>query len=98
MDSSQVLVNQNRGPGEVALIVVLTVISTVIVMLRVYSKLFVLRGLGWDDGMMVVAAVRTASTMRYLNLLISRLRYFQSYTRPRIFSISSMAMVDIVVS
>ncbi|MCJ1429257.1 hypothetical protein MMC29_007170, partial [Sticta canariensis] len=57
MDSSHFLEDQNRGPGEVALIVVLIVISTVIVMLRVYSKLFVLRGLGWDDGMMVVAAI-----------------------------------------
>lgn len=55
MDSST---DQNRGPGEVALIVVLTVISTMIVVLRVYSKLFVLRGMGWDDGMMVVAVVR----------------------------------------
>lgn len=98
MNSSHFLVDQNRGLGEVALIVVFTVISTVIVMLRVCSKLFVLRGLGWDDGMMVVAAVRIASTMRYLNLLILRLRYSQSYTRPRIWSISSMAMVDIVVS
>lgn len=57
MDS---LLDQNRGPGEVALIVVLTVVSTIIVTLRVCSKLFVLRGMGWDDGMMVVAVVRIA--------------------------------------
>lgn len=95
MDS---LPDQNRGPGEVALIVVLTVISTIIVMLRVCSKLFVLRGMGWDDAMMVVAVVRITSTMRFLNVLIWRPRYFQSFTRPRISSISSMVMVDIIVS
>lgn len=57
MASSESLTDRNRGPGEVALIVVLTVISTLIVMLRVYSKLFVLRGIGWDDATMAVAVV-----------------------------------------
>ncbi|MCJ1269879.1 hypothetical protein MMC22_009772 [Lobaria immixta] len=57
MHSPRSLVDENRGPGEVALIVVLTVISAIIVILRVYSKLFVIRGIGWDDGMMVVAVI-----------------------------------------
>lgn len=95
MDSSA---DQNRGPGEVALIVVLTVISTIIVMLRVCSKLFVLRGMGWDDAMMVVAVVRITPMMRFGNVLILSPRFFQSFTRLRISSISSMAMVVIVVS
>ena len=64
MDSLQPLPDENRGPSESALIVVLTAVSTVIVILRLYSRLFVLRTMGWDDGMMVVAVVRTASTMR----------------------------------
>lgn len=57
MDSPQSVTDENRGPGEVALIVVLTVISTIVVMLRVYSKLFVIRTMGWDDRMMVVAVI-----------------------------------------
>lgn len=62
--------DQNRGPSVVALLIVLTVISTIIVMLRIYSRLFVRRGLGWDDGMMLVAVVRTVSSMHFLKLLI----------------------------
>lgn len=65
MHSPRSLVDENRGPGEVALIVVLTVISTIIVILRVYSKLFVIRGMGWDDGMIVVAVVRTVSSILF---------------------------------
>lgn len=61
MDSPPSLMDENRGPGVLALIVVMTVISTIIVMLRVYSKIFVIRSMGWDDGMMIVAVVRTAS-------------------------------------
>ncbi|MCJ1262134.1 hypothetical protein MMC22_002004 [Lobaria immixta] len=57
MDSLQSLMDQNRGPSVVALLIVLTVISTIIVMLRIYSRLFVRRGLGWDDGMMLVAVI-----------------------------------------
>ena len=95
MDS---LPDENRGPGVVALIVVMTVISTIIVMLRVYSKIFLIRGMGWDDAMMVVGVVRTTATMHLLNLLIWMHRFFHSYTRPLTFSISSMALVDIIVS
>lgn len=97
MDSSQSLTDENRGPGEVRLIAAFTAISTVIVMLRVYSKIFVRRGMGWDDGTMVVAVVRIAPTMRSRNVLILMPRYFQSYTRPRISPISNMALVDIIV-
>lgn len=67
MDS---LPDENRGPGVVALIVVMTVISTIVVMLRVYSKIFLIRGMGWDDAMMVVGVVRTTATMHFLNVLI----------------------------
>lgn len=98
MDSPQFVTDENRGSGEVALIVVLTVISTIVVMLRVYSKLFIIRAMGWDDGMMVVAVVRTTSTLRFLNVLILGPRYLQSHTRPPISSVSSMAPVDIIVS
>ena len=70
MDSSQPLMDQNRGPSVVALLVVLMVISAITVMLRIYSRLFVRRGLGWDDGMMVVAVVRTFSSMHFQKLLI----------------------------
>lgn len=70
MDSSEALVDHNRGPGEVALIAVLTAISTIIVTLRLYSKLFVLRGMSWDDGMMIAAMVRTNYTMLFLCDLI----------------------------
>lgn len=98
MDSSQSLTNQDRGEGALALILVSTVVSTSVVLLRVYSKCFVIRGMGWDDGVMVVAMVRTASMMRFLNLLILRRRYFQTYTRLLISSTSGMAMVDIAVS
>lgn len=98
MDSPQSVTDENRGPGEVALIVVLTVISTIVVMLRVYSKLFVIRTMGWDDRMMVVAVVRPISTIRFLNVLILGPRYVQSHTRPPISAVSSMALVDIIVS
>lgn len=98
MDSSQSLTNQDRGEGALALILVSTVVSTSVVLLRVYSKCFVIRGMGWDDGVMVVAMVRTSPMMRFLNLLILRRRYFQTYTRLLISSTSGMAMVDIAVS
>ena len=74
MVSSQPLIDENRGPHEVVLIVVLTIISTIFVMLRVYSKIFVVRSMGWDDGMMIVAVVRAASAMDYLNMLTLRPR------------------------
>ena len=98
MDSSQSLTDQDRGEGALALILVLTVVSTSVVLLREYSKCFVIRGMGWDDGVMVVAMVRTASMMRFQNLLILRCRYFQSYAMLLISSTSGMAMVGIVVS
>ncbi|MCJ1270375.1 hypothetical protein MMC22_010272, partial [Lobaria immixta] len=49
--------DQDRGPDVVALVVVLTALSTTIVTLRLSSKFFILRNLGWDDGMMVVAVI-----------------------------------------
>lgn len=55
--------DQDRGPDVVALVVVLTALSTTIVILRLSSKLFILRNLGWDDGMMVVAVVRTRNRL-----------------------------------
>ena len=97
MDYPQSLTDKNRGPGDVALAVVLTVISTIVIMLRVYSKLFVIRTMGWDDGMMVVAVVRTTSTILFLNILTLGTRYFPLRPRPPISALSSMAGVDIII-
>lgn len=62
MDASQLTMNENRGPHLEVLIVVLTVISAIVVMLRLYTRLFVQRGTGWDDAMMVVGMVRSVAT------------------------------------
>lgn len=55
--------DEDRGPDVVALVVVLTALSTIIVVLRLSSKLFILRNMGWDDGMMVVAVVRSENRL-----------------------------------
>lgn len=45
----------------IAAIAVLTVLSVSIVWLRMYSRIFVSRNLGWDDWTMFVASVRMRS-------------------------------------
>ena len=60
--------DQNRGPDLVVLIVVLTVISTIVVSLRLYTRLVVQRGIGWDDGAMGAGMVKITSIMRSPNV------------------------------
>ena len=63
---------EQRTGGAVPLIVVLLTLSTIFLIVRLYTKLWIVRALGWDDGAILAAwlcnIVSTASYLRALRL------------------------------
>ncbi len=48
--------------GGPALFIVTLIMTTVVVVLRLYSRRFLTRSLGWDDGFLVAGFVRASTT------------------------------------
>lgn len=44
-------------PGTLAIVITFTALATVAVALRLFTRLFMARTAGWDDGLMVLALV-----------------------------------------
>ena len=48
---------QNKGPMFLSLVLVFTIIALLVVLLRVYVRIWITRAFGWDDGMVVASMV-----------------------------------------
>ena len=53
--------DENRGPHLSALVLTECAVAFVVLSLRMYSR-FMIRGLGWDDYLMLLTLVRASST------------------------------------
>ncbi|KAK7942993.1 uncharacterized protein PG986_012106 [Apiospora aurea] len=63
--------DNNRGPAINAIAWVGTIISTVFVALRLYSRIFVTRSFGWDDTVIVVAVILNLITNVFVSVAVA---------------------------
>ena len=56
---------ENQGPGIAISGITFMSLATILVMLRVYVRGWLIRSFGWDDAWMVAALVHSFQTYRY---------------------------------